>query len=235
MLQKVVVVECGDEIDDRLRKVLGQHSSAEAITVPSGRRAVELARQIEVDLLVVRYPLDGMSFGDLVGEVKARSAASRGAQIIGLAPGRSIGGLARHRAPRVAFLRSDGDLDLLAENIVAYLRRSPRIEGSYAVKLRLEGEGAPILKLVQAKDISETGMFLRTKGALPIGAELSFELVIEDDAPIRGTAEVVRAADRTVADVVGVGVRFLKLAGDDYKRLVGYLDARRAEREMAAH
>ena len=223
MLQKVVVVESDDEIHDRLREMLGEHSSADAIVVPSGRRAVELARRIPVDLLVVRYPLEGMSFAELVRRLRESSTASRGAQVIGLAPGRSIGGLSRHAGPRVAVLRSDGDPEELVERIVGFLRRSPRFDGSYLVKVDMDVDGRPILRLLQTKNISESGMFLRTAERLPVGVEFEFELTLEQQTPISGCAEVVRLADSDLTPALGVGARFLEFTEDGYRRLMEYL------------
>lgn len=228
MLQRVVLVAISGEMRDRLFEALGPFS-AEAIEVPSVKRGLELTRQIPIHLLVVRYPLDGMSFSKFLAAFRESGCASRGAQVVALAPGRSIGGLKRSAGAGVAFLRSDSELEALANTFMTFLRRAPRYAGNLMLGADLELPAGRVRKMLQVANISETGMLLRTKTPLAIGDTFSFELQIPElRAPIRGEAEVVRVSEEPGFETrSGVGVQMTSFADDSRERLKRFLRIRR--------
>lgn len=227
MHQRVVLVEENDELRDRLFEALGPFS-AEAVEVPSVKRALELVRQIPVHLLVIRYPLDGMPLSRFLRDFRESGGASRGAQVLVLAPGKSIGGLKRSAGPGVAILRSDSDFETLANTFMTFLRRSPRFAGNLLVGADLELPTGKVRKMLQIANISETGMLLRTKTPLAVGDSFSFELQIPElRAPIRGEAQVVRLVAGPYEETRGAGVKIVSFVGDSRQRLKKFLDIRR--------
>jgi hypothetical protein len=57
-------------------------------------------------------------------------------------------------------------------------------------------------------NISTTGMLLDTKGPLPMGAELEFEIVHAGSELVRGRGTVVRTQQPSWLDVGGCALRF---------------------------
>ncbi len=227
MNQRVVLVAGHDELRDRLFEALGPFS-AEAVEVPSVKRALDLVREIPVHMLVIRYPLDGMALSEFLRDFRETGGASRGAQILVLAPGRSIGGLKRWAGPGVAILRSDSDFEALANTFMTFLRRSPRFAGNLMVGADLRTPTGKVRKMLQIANISETGMLLRTKAPMEVGDQFAFELQIPElRSPIRGVAQVVRLVEGPSFEKTrGIGVKISSFVGDSHERLKKFLDER---------
>ncbi len=228
MNQRVVLVAGSDALRDRLFEALGPFS-AEAVEAPSVQRALELVRQIPIHLLVIRYPLKDMALAQFLRDFREGGGASRGAQVLVLAPGKSIGGLKRSAGPGVAILRSDSELEELANTFMTFLRRSPRFAGNLLVGADLELPTGKVRKMLQIANISETGMLVRTKTPLEVGDKFSFELQIPElRTPVRGEAEVVRLVEGPSFEKTrGVGVKIVSFVGDSRERLKKFLDIRR--------
>jgi hypothetical protein len=227
MHQRVVLAAGEGELRNRLFEALGPFS-AEAVEVPSARRALELTRQIPVHLLVIRYPLDELTLSEFLREFREGGAASRGAQVVVLAPGRSLGGLRRSAGPGVAVMRSDSDLVSLENTFISFLRRSPRFEENLLVGVRLELATGHVRKMLQLKNISETGMLLQTKTPLEEGTTFAFEFGLPDvKRPIRGRGEVVRVVEPGPEGPRGLGVKIVSFEGDSADLLAEYLKVRR--------
>jgi hypothetical protein len=213
MHQRVVLAAGEGELRNRLFEALGPFS-AEAVEVPSARRALELTRQIPVHLLVIRYPLDELTLSEF--------------QVVVLAPGRSLGGLRRSAGPGVAVMRSDSDLVSLENTFISFLRRSPRFEENLLVGVRLELATGHVRKMLQLKNISETGMLLQTKTPLEEGTTFAFEFGLPDvKRPIRGRGEVVRVVEPGPEGPRGLGVKIVSFEGDSADLLAEYLKVRR--------
>ena len=231
MHQRVLVVAGEDELRDRLFDALGTYS-AEAVEVPSVQRALELARELPIHLLVLRYPLEGLSFSKFLRAFRETGSVSRGAQVVVLAPGKSIGGLKRSAGAGVALLRSDSDPEDLAETFKTFLRRSPRFSGNLLVGAELELPGGKMRKMLQVVNISESGMLLRTRTPLTVGDGFAFELQIPDlKSPILGRAEVVRVIEQ--GKTREVGVKIVKFVGTSRESLAKFLKIRRLPPAMA--
>jgi hypothetical protein len=226
MHQRVVLVAGEGDLRDRLFEALGSFS-AEAVEVPSARRALELTRQIPVHLLVVRYPMEELTVDEFVREFRRGGAASRGAQIVILAPGRSVAGLRRSVGAGVAVMPSDSDLESLEQTFMTFLRRSPRFEESLLVGVKLDLESGVVRKMLQLKNISQTGMLLQTKTSLAKGTQFSFELGLPQlKRPVCGTAEVARVIEPNAEEPRGIGARIVSFEGDDGEQLAEYLEQR---------
>lgn len=234
MLQRVVLAAVAGDLRDRLFEALGPFS-AEAVEVPSVERAVELTHELPVHLLVVRYPIKNVSFSKFLRDFRESGGASRGAQILVLAPGRSIGGLKRSAGAGVAFLRSDSEPEQLASTFMTFLRRAPRFAGNLMVGADIDLPTGKVRKMLQIANISETGMLLRTRTPFSIGDTFAFELQIPElSSPIQGRAEVVRLSEEPgVERRGGVGVKIVSFVGDSRERLKRFLKIRRLPPALA--
>lgn len=234
MHQRVVVVAREGELRERLFEALGTFS-AEAVEVPSVARAMELARELPIHLLVVRYPLEGMKFSEFLRAFRETGSASRGAQVVVLAPGKSIGGLKRSVKAGVALLNSDSDLEELTSTFTTFLRRSPRFSGNLLIGAELELPAGKVRKMLQVVNISESGMLLRTKSPVGVGDQFNFELQIPDlKSPILGRGEVVRVITEPESGrVPEVGVKIVDFVGKSRESLAKFLKIRRLPPALA--
>lgn len=234
MHQKVVIVAGAEELRGRLFEALDD-SSAEAVEVPSIGRALELIQEIPVHLLVLQHPLDGMKLTEFMERFRERGGASQGAQVLMLAPGRSIGGLRRSAGSGVALVRSDIEPEELSKTFSKFLRRSPRFEENLLIAADIVLANGRVRKMLQVRNLSEGGMLLQTRTALEVGTLFTFELGIPElKRPILGKAEVVRvieSLERTNSG--GVGVRIVSFVGDGRERLAKFLRVRKLPAAMS--
>jgi len=123
----------------------------------------------------------------------------------------------------------DGRLDAAILRLIPALRpRGPRL----AAQVRVRCRGIAGMSLLHTKDISDTGLFLRTAAVVPAGRTFSVSLHLAPGIAVSGRCEVVRdvrpgSAGREADDdlIEGIGVRFVELADPDRETLRSYLAA----------
>lgn len=76
-------------------------------------------------------------------------------------------------------------------------------------------------------DISEGGVFIRSRSPLPVGTRvnLKFSVILDDFETVEGEGEVVRVVGD--GEQTGMGVRFIELT-DESRRVVDEVVRRRA-------
>lgn len=167
------------------------------------------------------------------GESSALPAASAGASLVFTHEGRLV-------MLRGAMYRATGDDDLrFAEKTVASARavsaeqrrKAARLAITLPATLRqLDADGEPVGEERQlvTRDISIGGFAVGTSViGLPVGARVSFELVLTNGAMIGGTARVVRSAGEMA------GLCFEQMAPAERVRLAGFLAAQQTSRAAA--
>jgi len=73
-------------------------------------------------------------------------------------------------------------------------------------------------------DLSDGGLYIDTINPLPEGSPISFRFGLpgdESECPISGEGQVV-----WMAHMQGMGIRFIRMSGDDRDRLKAYLSRR---------
>jgi len=123
----------------------------------------------------------------------------------------------------------DARLDAAILRIIPALRpRGPRL----AAQVRVRCSGIAGMSLLHTKDISDTGLFLRTAAVVPAGKTFSVSLHLAPGIAVSGRCEVVRdvrpgAAGREAEEdlIEGIGVRFVELADPERETLRSYLAA----------
>jgi len=188
--------------------------------------AVAMLREQPVDLVIARFPLAGVSLGELVEAMRGPDAASRSGSLLLLADADDAPEVAPflgHGVNRVVNLDSPSDHLLLAvaDLLAVTSRRNVRVLVQLTLSIR-EGEERT---LSMTRNLSASGMLVRDCRELPLGSRVRFEIVLDEGSdPIRGEAEVVRhAADHERVD--GIGLRFTSFEGDGQSRLEAYLDS----------
>src|SRR3954449_3007717 len=163
------------------------------------------------------------------GECRRLPAASAGASLVFSHEGRLV-------MLRGAMYRATGEHDLrFAEKSVASAkavsaeqrRKAARLDITLPATLRqLDADGTPgEERQLITRDLSIGGFAVGTGFAgLPVGARVSFELVLTSGAILAGTARVVRSAGEMA------GLRFEQLPPADRVKLAGFLASQQSVR-----
>ncbi len=108
------------------------------------------------------------------------------------------------------------------------LRQHPR------VKVNQEFQVVEEFIAEYVTDISQGGVFIKSKNPLPVGTRvnLKFTVIVDDMETIEGEGEVMRVDTRP--DSTGMGVAFTRLTADSME-LINRVVAARAEGEAAEH
>ncbi len=103
----------------------------------------------------------------------------------------------------------------LHQAIADLLEVAPRISLRVLVHLKVEITDQSKRALYQTVNVSRTGMLLRGDDALDPGTRFSFFFGIPDGRRlVEGTGEVVRRTNATREGAAGLGVRFIRIAGE---------------------
>jgi hypothetical protein len=190
--------------------------------------AVELLQGTRFDLIIVRYPTEGMPLEDLVQAVRAPESPCRDSGLLVLAQPDALaeaGGFLRRGVNRIVSTEAPGDrlLDAIADLVGVAPRHSLRT----VVQFELWVEQGMRRLLTVTENLSSTGMLVRGGGEFPVGACLSFKLILPGEAPpIAGEVEVARHTDRAREHLEGFGGRILSFVADGQQRLRALLDGR---------
>lgn len=181
-----------------------------------------------VDLLLTRYPTEGVKFQLLLEGIRERSSPCRDAGLLLMADpevyeeargflGRGVNRVVNLECPPDCLLHAVADL----------IGVPPRIGVRALVQLDVHVGSVRTFALHQTHNLSTTGMFISGATELPVGAVFDFELSLPDQGePIRGRAEVVWHSDRRRHLRDGFAVRFLAFEEDDGGRLRAFVSRR---------
>jgi hypothetical protein len=196
--------------------------------VDAAGRAFDLFRRLETStyrMAVLNMPGDGVEFKDVFPLL--RGGKSRHARCI-LVLLTEEPRMEDHQPYLKKGLNALLPVTAPAEEIEAALARltqvAPRIDTRVMVKLRARIEQGTSSSMCQTGNLSSSGMFLVTRMKLPVGATLTFELLLPGmKVPLSGEAKVMRhsATGREKSD--GMGVMFTTLRGDGRQALLDFL------------
>ncbi len=183
--------------------------------------AVELLQGTRFDLIIVRYPMEGLPLEDLVEAVRASESPCRDSGLLVLTQPEAlaeVGGFLRRGVNRIVSVDAAGDrlLDAIADLVGVAPRHSLRT----VVQFELWVEQGMKRLLTVTENLSATGMLVRGGKEFPIGSCLRFRLILPgENPPIAGEVEVARHTDRAREHVDGFGGRILSFAEDGQQRL----------------
>lgn len=187
--------------------------------------AVELLASERFDLVIARVPVIGVSLEELVAAIRGGSGINRNAGVLLLAEPETISevrSLLGRGVNRVVNLEGPSDRLLLA--VADLVSVPPRLAVRALVQLELWVAHGAVRTLTLTRNLSATGMLVRTEEEFPVGARLRFELFLpNDNDPVRGEAEVVRHAAAEAGTRGGAGVHFLFFHDDGRPRLEAFL------------
>jgi CheY-like chemotaxis protein len=196
--------------------------------VSSPDSAIELARQARFDLALVDYPPQGIELPDLIQGLRNPGPSERRTYVVLVAaPDRLEEARACLASGADAVISAATPAEESTRLVHRILDAPLRVSLRVPVRLEVALEEGASLAFRQTKDLSTTGMLVRTPHALPVGAQAAFRL----DAPgarssIEGRAQVVRQIlDADGRTVHAVGMRFVSFKGDDEARLQAFVDS----------
>ena len=112
----------------------------------------------------------------------------------------------------------------IAQQVAALLEIAARMTLRLTTRLLVEVADGSEEALGAVVNMSAAGLLVETDADLEPGQHIILSIDIENqDEPVSAKAEVVRRADPDRDGVMGVGVRFLKFAGDSRERLESIL------------
>jgi DNA-binding NarL/FixJ family response regulator len=190
--------------------------------------ALRTLAESRFDLVIARYPLAELSLAGLVQSLRGTLSPSRGAGLLVLADPAHVGDIAAFLGRGVNRVVSvDGPSERLLTAVADLVGVAPRrlVRAVVELELWMRRETQRLLTLTE--NVSVSGMLVRGGREFPVGAKISFELVLPGSlGPIHGEGEVVRHTQVGVERVDGIGVAFLSFAGDGDRRLAMFLDRR---------
>jgi len=188
---------------------------------------VELVQESPFTLVVIEYPVAGLSLDEFVKEIRAPSSASRRAGLMVIADDEEAPSLERlvgmgiNRLIRRSHVGSEFLMALA--DLVTIERREPL---RTVLRLQVQASTSSNTILAQTENLSASGMLVRgSTRHFPVGSEIEFQLALPDQQePIKGRGEIVRHAQRRKERIEGFGVRFTSLSPNGAARLRNFLE-----------
>jgi hypothetical protein len=178
------------------------------------------------DLILVRYPVEGLRLEELVGTVRAAGSPCRDSGLLVMAQAGAVGevaGLLKRGVNRV--VADDAPCDRLLEAIADLLGVAPRRSLRAAVQLDLWLSTGRRRLLTVTENLSASGMLVRGGTEFPVGSLLGFELLFPGQRPLAGSVVIARHTDRPRERLEGFGGRIISFSGDGQDRLAALLEA----------
>jgi hypothetical protein len=196
--------------------------------VDHASEGLRLLGESRFDLLIARYPLGDMPLANFVQSLRGSVSPSRAAGFLILAESTAVADLAGFLGRGVNRVVSlGGPSERLLTAVADLVGVAPRrlVRAVVELELWMRRERQHLLTLTE--NVSVSGMLVRGGRELPVGAKVSFELMLPGAlGPIAGEAEVVRHTQVGVERVDGIGVAFVSFSGAGEQRLAEFLRRR---------
>ncbi len=201
-----------------------------------GVSVFEVVERTAFDLVVIGYPIQQPALPALLKSIRWRESACRNTPVL-LFSTRTAKRRASEYVNRGVSRMVDDDATEweLESAIGALLQVEMRVSLTLPVKLGLP-LGRKVERVVaQLDNLSTSGMLIRGKWQVEVGAPLTFEFTLPGHtAPISGTAEVVRTTTREREGLIGFGIQFVRFEGDGEQKLARFVAGRSADPKSSA-
>lgn len=177
------------------------------------------------ELVLVSYPLRELSLDDLIDALRRDGSWCKKAALVLLAePDHIDDALALVDLGVNRAIGLDWSEGRLQQAIGDLLEVAPRITLRVLVHLKVEVQHASKRALYQTVNVSRTGMLLRGDDDLDPGTRFSFFFGIPDGRRlVEGTGEVVRRSNPIREGTAGLGIRFVRIAGEGAEQLESFV------------
>lgn len=208
-----------------------QREEIEVISVDADPAVVEIARVTPFELVMLRYPVEGIDTGEFLGILRDPSSVSRRAGVMLLADETHLEGAAafldRGANRVVSATWSDARIWRAVADL---LDVAPRVavRVPVMVDVNLATEGVP--EVCRSVDLSTSGIRLECPNGYGPGTRLQIGLVLPKvGGVVRVQAEIVRRTDPERENVRGFAARFTSMSEEDEARLARFVDLVRRE------
>jgi hypothetical protein len=198
---------------------------------PPGVSVFELVERNTFDLVVVGYPIEQPALPALLKSIRWRESACHNTPVLLYSTRVARRRAAEHVNRGVSRMVDDDATEWELESAIgALLEVEARVSLTLPVKLGLPLGGKTERVVAQLDNISTSGMLIRGRWEVEVGAPLTFEVTLPGHtAPICGTAEVVRKTTREREGLAGFGIQFVKFDGDGEQRVADFVTGRIAD------
>ena len=196
-----------------------------------GVSVFELVERAAFDLIVIGYPIDQPALPALLKSIRWRESGCRNTPVLLFSTRTAKRSAAEYVNRGVSRMVDDDASEWELEAAIgALLEVEARVSLTLPVKLGLPLGGKIERVVAQLDNLSTSGMLIRGRWEVEVGAPLTFELTLPGQtAPVRGTAEVVRTTTREREGLVGFGIQFVRFEGDGAQKLAHFVDGRAAD------
>ena len=229
----VLVAGIGRGPFETLAPILDRHK-LEVVKVASPEMSVELARSERFDLVIYDSEVKKGTLKKVVKSIRhGKSASSKTSLLVLARPGRADA--AREligRGINRVMLHNDPP-ELIAQQIAELLNIAPRVALRCSTRLQtIVGDGA-VEVIGEVVNLSSTGMLIETETSFELGEQLVLTISLGGkQGSVTAKAEVVRQAYAERGGVVGIGVRFISVAGDGEAKIAAVLDEALSDRQI---
>jgi DNA-binding NarL/FixJ family response regulator len=220
----VLVVGADAGAMDRIAPML-RRAEFDVHTAEPSPVVFDLVLGTSFELVMVSYPLRDFILDDLIEAMRSEGSWCRNAALVLLSENEylddalALTDLGVNRA--VSLDWSEGRLH---QAIGDLLEVAPRISLRVLVHLKVELGDQAKRGLYQTVNISRTGMLLRGDDDLDPGTRFSFFFGIPDGRRlVEGTGEVVRKTNPMREGAHGIGVRFVRIAGEGGEQVESFV------------
>jgi len=177
------------------------------------------------ELVLVSYPLRELALDDLMESLRREGSWCQKAALVLLAePEHLDDALALVDLGANRAISLDWPESRLQQAIGDLLEVAPRISLRVLVHLKVEITDQSKRALYQTVNISRSGMLLRGDDGLNPGTRFSFFFGIPDGRRlVEGTGEVVRRTNSMREGTTGLGIRFIRIAGEGGDQLESFV------------
>lgn len=198
----------------------------EVISVPADPAVLVLISETPFELIMLRFPMEGLDARTVLAEIRAEHSANRGAGVLLLsdedALGRAVSLIDRGANRVVSATWADAHIwRAVADLLVVAPRIDLRVPVMVDVELAREG----IPDVCRSVNVSRTGIRLESASPYQLGCSIQVGLALPGNGRvIRARAEVIRRIDKAREGSDGFAARFLAMSEDDEQHLVDYVE-----------
>ncbi|MEE4270444.1 MAG: PilZ domain-containing protein [Thermoanaerobaculales bacterium] len=220
----VLMVGADEDALERIAPML-RRAEFDVHTAAPSPVVFDLVLGTSFELVLVRYPLKELALDDLLDALRRDGSWCKSAAVVLLAdPNNLDDALAQVDLGVNRAIGIDWPEGRLHRAIADLLEVAPRISLRVLVHMKVEVENQNRRSLYQTVNISRTGMLLRGDDNIDPGTRFSFFFGIPDGRRlVEGTAEVVRRTNPMREGTSGLGVRFLRIAGEGEEQLESFV------------
>lgn len=200
----------------------------------SAENATFFCSVIRFELILISLPLADSTLDELLASVHRPGGPCADTPVLVLAEHGEVALLRRRLGGELVEVMSSGELGTeLEERVNRRLGTgaltAERVGVALTATVRTAGEDPP--RVLTSRNLSESGVLLRTAEPLPVGAVVEIDLDLPgESSPLRLAAEVVRHTLPSQERIRGMGLRFVELRDAQRQTLRRFVAERLPER-----